>query len=68
MRKHLGRREREARKRVKRGKSNYAMSDRFGMVTLKLGRKKSSEVGFISNKTSLQLKKKFSGCVVDAER
>lgn len=67
MRKHLGRREREARKRVNRGKSSYAMSDRYGMVSLKLGRKKSSEVYF-RNKTTLLLKKKFSGCVVDAER
>jgi len=35
------------------------------MVTLKLGRKKSMED---SGKNTLQLKKKFAGCVVDAER
>lgn len=68
MRRHLGRREREARKRRrKHGKHYHAMQDRYGMITLKIGRKKSSEIGF-RNKTTLQLKKRFSGCVVDAEK
>lgn len=67
MRKHLGKRERVARKREKR-KSNLIVQDAFGVVTLKLGRKKFSEVGLFSNKTSIQLKKKYRGCVVDAER
>lgn len=66
MRQHLGRREREARKRRQsRGKHLSSHWDCFGGVTLKLGRKKSMETG---NKTSVQLKKKFPGCVVDAER
>jgi hypothetical protein len=69
MKRHLGKREREARKRrrtvAKRGKWNLATSDLFGMVTLKLGRKKFSEaIGMDGN----QLRKKFPGCVVDAER
>ena len=67
MRKHLGRREREARKKrnkcAKRGAWNFSN----GGVTLNLGRKKFSEV-FMSDLTTLQLKKKFPGCVVDAER
>lgn len=68
MRQHLGKREREARKwRLKHRKSGYAMTDCFGGVTLKLGRKKFSEA-FQGNKNSLLLKKKFAGCVVDAER
>lgn len=67
MRKHLGKREREARK-SRKGKSTLVTQDAFGVVTLKLGRKKFSEIGLFSTKTSLQLKKKFSGCVVDAER
>lgn len=68
MKKHLGKREREARKwRVKNRKTTCALSDRFGMVTLKLGRKKFSEY-FMGDRNSLLLKKKFCGCVVDAER
>jgi hypothetical protein len=70
MKKHLGKREREARKRrskfAKRGTWNKCVSDRFGVVTLLLGRKKFSEASF--GLTSDQLKKKFRGCVVDAER
>jgi hypothetical protein len=70
MGKHLGKREREARKlRRKCAKPkgwNYATSDSFGGVTLKLGRKKFSEAMRVSN--SNQLRKKFPGCVVDAER
>jgi hypothetical protein len=67
MRKHLGKRERVARKSRKRGKSNFAMQDALGMITLKLGRKKFSE-SFKENQTTIQLQKKFRGCVVDAER
>lgn len=68
MRQHLGRREREARKlRMKQGKRFYAMSDSDGSITLNLGRKKSLEIGFRNN-SSVRLKKKFKGCVVDAER
>jgi hypothetical protein len=68
MSKHLGMREREARKRrIKNHKSTWAMSDRFGMVTLKLGRKKYAE-SMKGNRSTIQLKKKFPGCVVDAER
>ena len=66
MRQHFGRRERQARKRRnEKGKRPYARSDRFGMVTLKVGRKKSSEAYRASD--TIQLKKKFPGCVVDAE-
>jgi len=66
MRQHLGRREREARKwRMKHRKSWFSKSDHSGSVTLQLGRKKSSES---MGKTVAQLKKRFSGCVVDAER
>lgn len=66
---HLGKREREARKlKLKRGKSIMIRQDAFGVVTLKLGRKKFSEVHLFSDKSSVQLKKEFAGCVVDAER
>lgn len=70
MSKHLGKREREARKLMwksgRKGRTwNYSTADSFGSITLKLGRKKFSEA---VSKTTVQLRKKFMGCVVDAER
>lgn len=66
MSKHLGKRERVARKRrITMRKSTMSVHDAFGRITLKLGRKKFSEA---YSKNTLLLKKKFSGCVVDAER
>jgi len=69
MRRHLGKREREARrlrrKYAKGNTWNYATSNNGGSITLNLGRKKFSEA---MRKTVDQLKKKFPGCVVDAER
>jgi|KBSMisStaDraftv2_1062788.scaffolds.fasta_scaffold04015_6 hypothetical protein len=65
MSQHLGKRERKARKRRKRGIMSH--QDATGGITLKLGRKKFSEVALFNDNT-LRLKKKFTGCVVDAER
>jgi ribosomal protein L33 len=69
MRKHLGKRERKAgklRKKYAKPKGwNYSTSNNGGSITLKLGRKKFSEA---IGKTVDHLKKRFKGCVVDAER
>jgi len=67
MKRHLGKREREARKRrMKCSKSKFGTWNySTGGITLNLGRKKFSEA---MGKTVDQLKKKFRGCVVDAER
>lgn len=69
MRQHLGKREREARRlrrKYAKGKTwNYSTSNSGGSITLNLGRKKFSEV---MGATIDQLKKRFKGCVVDAER
>lgn len=69
MKKHLGKREREARKlRRSYAKStswNYATSNNGESIALNLGRKKFSEA---VGKPVSHLKKRFSGCVVDAER
>lgn len=69
MRKHIGKREREARNRRKwRSKTVYSVQDITGVVTLKLGRKKFSESHCGLGSTVAILKKKFRGCVVDTER
>lgn len=66
MSKHLGKRERVARKRRNSmRKGILTVQDSFGVITLKLGRKKFSEAFY---KNSILLKNKFSGCVVEAER
>ncbi len=69
MRKHLGKRERKARRlrrnHAKPGRWNYATSNNGGSITLKIGRKKFSEA---IGKPIDHLKKRFKGCVVDAER
>lgn len=68
MKQHLGRREREARKlRTIKRRGQVTIIDCHGVVTLKLGRKKSMET-VMRNRNTILLKKKFSGCVVDAER
>lgn len=58
MKKHLGKRERMARKTRKRGTITTSDS---GWLTFKLGRRKFSE--FMGSNW-----KKFNGCVVNAER
>ena len=65
MRSHLGKREREARKRVRKSAKSRRWNYSTGGITLNLGRKKFSEA---MGKTIDQLKKNFKGCVVDAER